>query len=84
MIRRRFFFLQISVPLLLLTIAVISNAQKVTEKFPVEQGYFTGADGVRLFYRKLGAAHDFVVFLHGGPGLSMGDGGYAMRPLRSR
>ena len=81
MIPRRLFFLQISVPLLLLAIAVISNAQKVTEKFPVEQGYFTGADGVRLFYRKLGAAHDFVVFLHGGPGLSMGDGGYAMRPL---
>jgi proline iminopeptidase len=80
-IRQRFFSLKISVPLLLLTVAAISNAQKGTEKFPVEQGYFTGADGVRLFYRKLGIGHDFVVFLHGGPGLSMGDGGYAMRPL---
>jgi hypothetical protein len=29
--------------------AAITNAQKGTEKSPVEQGYFTGADGVRLF-----------------------------------
>jgi len=79
--RQRFFFLKISVPLVLLTVAAISNAQKGTEKFPVEQGYFTGADGIRLFYRKLGIGHDLVVFLHGGPGLSICDVGYSMRPL---
>lgn len=73
-----------TVPLLLLPVAAMSGAQKDAEKFPVEQGYFTGADGVRLFYRKLGGGRDFVVFLHGGPGLSMGDGGYAMRPLGER
>ena len=46
-----------------------------------EEGSFTAADQVHIFYRKLGAEHDFVGFLHGGPRLSMGDGGYAMRPL---
>lgn len=58
----------------------ISGAQS-DEKFPADEGYFTGADSARLFYRKLGTRQDFVVFIHGGPGLSMGDGGYAMRPL---
>jgi pimeloyl-ACP methyl ester carboxylesterase len=52
-----------------------------TEKVSTEEGSFTAADQVHIFYRKLGAEHDFVVFLHGGPRLSMGDGGYAMRPL---
>jgi proline iminopeptidase len=80
-IHRRLFFLQAAIPLLMLLVAVISHAQTDSENFPVEQGYVTGADDVRLFYRKLGAGQDFVVFLHGGPGLSMGDGGYAMRPL---
>ena len=47
----------------------------------VEEGYLMGADGVRLFYRKLGSGSDFVVFLHGGPGASMHDGGYSMDPL---
>jgi proline iminopeptidase len=80
--RQRLFFLQVTVRLLFLSlVAVVSNAQTIAEKFPVEQGYFTGADGIRLFYRKLGRGPDFIVFLHGGPGLSMGDGGYAMRPL---
>lgn len=50
----------------------------------VEQGYLTGADGVRLFYRKLGSGSDFVVFLHGGPGLSMHDGGSSIEPLSRR
>lgn len=49
----------------------------------IEQGFLAGADGVRLFYRKLGKGSDFVVFLHGGPGLSMHDGGFAMDPLAS-
>jgi len=70
--------------LFLLGLVATSDAQTRPEKFPIEEGYLTAADGVRLFYRKLGAAQDFVVFLHGGPGLSMGDGGYAMRPLAER
>jgi proline iminopeptidase len=75
------FILHTTLSLLLLPLVTISNAQTEKDKIPVEEGYFTGADSVRIFYRKLGAGQDFVVFLHGGPGLSMGDGGYAMRPL---
>jgi len=36
---------------------------------------------VRLFYCKLGGGQEFVLFLHGGPGLSIHDGGYFMEPL---
>ncbi len=56
-------------------------AQSAPSKAPIEQGYLTGADGVRIFYRKIGSGSDFVVFLHGGPGLSMHDGGSSMGPL---
>ena len=38
---------------------------------PNEEGHLTGADGVRLFYRKLGNGKDVVVILHGGPGGTM-------------
>ena len=47
----------------------------------VVEGTFTGADGVRLFYRKVGTAKDAAVYLHGGPGLGMEDGGYDIEPL---
>jgi proline iminopeptidase len=67
--------------LLLLFALVAASNVKSDDKSPAEEGYFTGADNVRIFYGKLGAGPDFVVFVHGGPGLSMGDGGYAMRPL---
>ena len=50
----------------------------------IEESYLGGAGGVRLFYRKLGRGSDFVVFLHGGPGLSMHDGGFSMDPLAAR
>lgn len=39
---------------------------------PVRDGYLAGADGVRLYYKTLGTGPDTVVFLHGGPGMSMG------------
>ncbi len=48
---------------------------------PVTEGYFRGADGVRLFYRKVGKGKNIAVFLHGGPGLGINDGGYDMEPL---
>lgn len=52
---------------------------------PVVEGYFNGAEGVRLFYRRVGNGKNVVVFLHGGPGLGIGDGGYNMEMLaRSR
>jgi proline iminopeptidase len=48
---------------------------------PATEGHFAGAGGTRLFYRKVGQGNELVVFLHGGPGLSIGDGGYDMEPL---
>jgi proline iminopeptidase len=41
---------------------------------PESEGYFTGADGVRLFYRRIGRGKVETVFLHGGPGINMHDG----------
>jgi proline iminopeptidase len=49
---------------------------------PTEEGSFTGADGNRLFYRKLGASPPTVVYLHGGP-INMNDGGYEIDRLAS-
>jgi proline iminopeptidase len=64
-----------------LSILPPASAQSEGSKAAIDQGYLTGADGVRLFYRKLGSGSDFVVFLHGGPGLSMHDGGSSIEPL---
>jgi proline iminopeptidase len=77
----------IAITLLLITPA--ASGQTVTSKPSryglVSEGYFKGADGVRLFYRKVGQKvgdrTNAVVFLHGGPGLGIGDGGYDMEPL---
>ena len=46
----------------------------------VEEGYFPAADGVRLFYRKVGIGSETAVYLHGGP-FSMADGGYELDQL---
>ena len=74
-----------AIALTLLLIIPAASAQSNTSKpfpyGPVSEGYFRGADGVRLFYRKVGNAKNAVVFLHGGPGLGIGDGGYDMEPL---
>ncbi|MHB8790296.1 MAG: alpha/beta fold hydrolase [Desulfobulbaceae bacterium] len=35
------------------------------------EGYLTGADGVRLFYRIVGSGPETLVVVHGGPGNSM-------------
>lgn len=58
--------------------------KKDQRRYPEVQGYITTTDGVRLYYRKLGNGRNAVVFLHGGPGLSMRDGGMAMEPLAQR
>jgi pimeloyl-ACP methyl ester carboxylesterase len=39
-----------------------------------QEGYFSGADGVRLFYRLMGTGRDTVVVIHGGPGTGMREG----------
>ena len=44
------------------------NSQSVK---PTREGYFKGADGHRLFYRKIGRGKNPIVLLHGGPGSNM-------------
>ena len=39
-----------------------------------QEGYFPGAEGVRLFYRLAGSGADTVVLIHGGPGTGMREG----------
>jgi proline iminopeptidase len=51
---------------------------------PTTEGYFQGAGGVRLFYRTAGGTGDPILFLHGGPGLGLNDGGYDIEPLADR
>jgi proline iminopeptidase len=47
----------------------------------VTESSFTGADGVRLFYRRVGRGKSVAVFLHGGPGINMHDGDCYFEPL---
>lgn len=70
-----------AVSILLAVLALSAAAAAQTPGPPVTTGFLTASDGVRLFYRKLGGKGPFVVFLHGGPGLSMQDGGFFMDPL---
>jgi proline iminopeptidase len=61
--------------LLLAFAAVLESA------VPVSEGSLAGADGVRLFYRRVGSGKDVAVFLHGGPGINMHDGDCYFEPL---
>lgn len=51
---------------------------------PLEEGYFSGADNVRLFYRVVGKGSRTIVFVHGGPGLGIDDGGYDLEALAAK
>ena len=59
-------------------------AQQKASKPLVEEGYLTGADDVRLFYRRVGKGSDVIVYLHGGPGASMENDGLLMDPLADK
>lgn len=50
----------------------------------VEEGFFNGANDVRLFYRKAGRGSDVIVFLHGGPGSNFRGSGDYLEPLAAR
>jgi len=50
---------------------------------PVQEGHIPGADGVKLFYRKVGSGPQAVVFLHGGPGSNFRGQGDHMERLAS-
>ena len=48
---------------------------------PVREGTVAAHEGVKLFYRLVGDATHPIVFLHGGPGLGIDDGGYDLEAL---
>ena len=48
---------------------------------PVEQGFVTSSDGTRLYYRKLGRARPVAIYVHGGPGGTIYNGGCEMAEL---
>ena len=47
----------------------------------VEVGLAEGADGVRLFYRRVGLGEDVLIYLHGGPGSNFRGNGDLMDAL---
>lgn len=72
------FFVAIALPAVAQSVAP-KSAQPVTD-----EGYFTGADGVRLFYRKVGSGKKLIVLLHGGPGSSMNTVWPDLEPLAGK
>ena len=60
-----------------------SNVSNASEPVASE-GHFTGADGVRLFYRKVGTGKKLIVLLHGGPGSNMNAVWPDLEPLAKR
>lgn len=49
-----------------------------------QEGYVEAGNGVRLFYRLVGAGRDTLVVIHGGPGFSSDYFGHELDPLTSR
>jgi len=47
----------------------------------VQEGYVMGADNNKLFVRVVGEAKQSIIFLHGGPGFDIHDGGLELDPL---
>ena len=60
-------------------VLVAPVAQQPTTK--VVDGIIAGADGVRLFYRKIGDSPQTIVMLHGGPGSNMNGVWPDLQPL---
>jgi proline iminopeptidase len=48
---------------------------------PLQDGFFTGADGHQLYFHKIGDSGKTVIVLHGGPGLNMNYFAPDMEPL---
>lgn len=63
-----------------LPVAGLAIAQD-TRVEPVIDGYIEGADGIRLYYRKVGDRESMAVLLHGGPGSNMNAVWPDLRPL---
>jgi len=61
-----------------------SLTYKPYDNLSTTEGYFTGADNVRLFYRVVGAGKKTIVFVHGGPGAGIEDGAVDLEPVAAR
>lgn len=60
-----------------------AHVSKTSRRVTVE-GSFIGADGVRLFYRKVGTGKNVIVVLHGGPGSNMNAVWLDLEPLAGK
>jgi len=76
---------------LIVSSLILADAQTSThlsrpavDRVPTREGYFSSFDGARLFYRIAGDGSKTIVFLHGGPGMGIDDGGYDLEPLAAR
>ena len=70
-------FLIIAAALSIISQSVDSKASKSV----AQEGYFIGADGVRLSYRKIESGESLIVLLHGGPGSNMNAVWLDLQPL---
>jgi len=82
---KKFLFLFLLVILLCFTFAcqdkeATAKLEEFKAQAEIEEDYFPGADGVRLFYRKVGSGSETAIYLHGGPA-DMSDGGYELDAL---
>ena len=64
--------------------AIPQSVDSSTSKPVTSEGYFMGADGVRLFYRKVGTGKNPIVLLHGGPGSNMNAVWLDLEPLATK
>ena len=71
-----------SAPLLALILA--GSGTMASASPPAVEGLVNGADGVRLFHRRVGDGRQAIVFLHGGPGSNFRGQGDQMERLASR
>ena len=74
---------------LIITLLTLATAPTVftqsvdskASKSDTSEGYVAAADGVRLFYRKVGNGKNVIVVLHGGPGSNMNAVWLDLEPL---
>jgi proline iminopeptidase len=69
--------------LIFLLSLALGAAQPATTQ-PANEGYITGADGARLFYRIEGSGPETLVVVHGGPGNSLESIRLDLAPLAAR
>ena len=53
----------------------------VPADIPQEEGFVSSGDGTQLYYRKIGRGVPAAIYLHGGPGATIYNGGCEIAPL---